>query len=187
VLTSAPGITTNDFAAVNMGQLKWIATNAAAELDALPGGRGSNLAAVLAAWLPDGTNYAVVNVGQLKYIGSLCYDRLIAQGYTNAYPWSAGTNDFAVANVGQVKFVFGFDLTKDSDGDGLADWVETGTGIFVSPWNTGTSSSTNDTDHDGILDGAEVAARTDPCSDDTTGPLITITTPTNNTQYLWIP
>lgn len=44
----------------------------------------------------------------------------------------------------------------DSDGDGLADCVETGTGIYVSPWNTGTDPMLADTDGDGLNDGDEV-------------------------------
>jgi hypothetical protein len=44
----------------------------------------------------------------------------------------------------------------DTDGDGLADCVETGTGIYVGPWNTGTDPTVPDTDGDGIDDGDEV-------------------------------
>ncbi|NBS07774.1 MAG: hypothetical protein EBS69_10455, partial [Verrucomicrobia bacterium] len=46
------------------------------------------------------------------------------------------------------------DLTAlDSDGDGLSDAVETGTGIYVSPTDTGTDPNNTDTDGDGISDG----------------------------------
>jgi len=75
----------------------------------------------------------------------------------------------------------------DADSDGLADWTETGTGVFVSPYDTGTSSSTNDTDGDGILDGTEVANRTDPNSNDTTAPTVLITLPTDGYRVIWIP
>jgi hypothetical protein len=44
----------------------------------------------------------------------------------------------------------------DSDGDGLADCVETGTGVFIGPWNTGTDPRLADTDGDGLDDGDEV-------------------------------
>jgi hypothetical protein len=48
----------NDFAAINQGQLKWIATNAAAELEAqLPGGAGS------AVWALIGTLRACPEIG----------------------------------------------------------------------------------------------------------------------------
>ncbi len=55
-------------------------------------------------------------------------------------------------------------LDPDDDGDGLLDEVETGTGVYVSPGNTGTSSANPDSDGDGFSDGVEVAAGTDPNS-----------------------
>lgn len=50
----------------------------------------------------------------------------------------------------------------DDDGDGLADLVETGTGVFVSATDTGTDPLVADTDADGSPDGEEVAAGSDP-------------------------
>ncbi|MDQ8190635.1 hypothetical protein [Roseibacillus persicicus] len=44
----------------------------------------------------------------------------------------------------------------DLDGDGLADSVETNTGIFVSLADTGTDPNDNDSDGDGLLDGDEI-------------------------------
>lgn len=44
----------------------------------------------------------------------------------------------------------------DSDDDGLFDYVETNTGIFVDIYNTGTDPNNLDTDGDGISDGEEV-------------------------------
>lgn len=44
----------------------------------------------------------------------------------------------------------------DTDGDKLADSVETGTGIYVSPSDTGTDPADPDSDDDGLLDGDEV-------------------------------
>ncbi len=44
----------------------------------------------------------------------------------------------------------------DRDGDGLPDCVETNTGVYVSPTNTGTDPDNPDTDGDGISDGDEV-------------------------------
>jgi hypothetical protein len=43
----------------------------------------------------------------------------------------------------------------DSDGDGLRDGVETGTGIFVSATDTGTNPLKTDTDNDGLTDAVE--------------------------------
>jgi len=160
----APGVATNDYAVANQGQLKWFVAKAREELEErLPGGAGTTLTSFVSG-LVNTQNYVVANQGHVKYAASLVYDRLIAEGYTNAYPWAgaAATNDFAVANIGQVKNLFSFDLHRDSDGDGLADWVETGTGIYVSPWNTGTNPQLADSDGDGANDGSEVAAGLDP-------------------------
>ncbi|MFM1944666.1 MAG: hypothetical protein RI897_3648 [Verrucomicrobiota bacterium] len=53
---------------------------------------------------------------------------------------------------------------RDSDGDGLLDSAETGTGIFVSPLNSGTSPYIADSDGDGATDGEEIVAGTNPTS-----------------------
>jgi formylglycine-generating enzyme required for sulfatase activity len=50
----------------------------------------------------------------------------------------------------------------DSDFDGLDDTVETNTGIYVSPSNTGTNPSAADSDGDGVPDGLEVKEKTSP-------------------------
>jgi len=47
-------------------------------------------------------------------------------------------------------------LAPDSDRDGLADVYETGTGIYVSPTDTGTNPAVSDTDGDGLSDGIEI-------------------------------
>ncbi|BCX48834.1 hypothetical protein HAHE_27420 [Haloferula helveola] len=48
-------------------------------------------------------------------------------------------------------------LAVDTDGDGLDDSVETNTGIYVSPLDTGTAPNDPDTDGDGVGDWYEVA------------------------------
>ena len=53
-------------------------------------------------------------------------------------------------------------LDDDDDNDGLSDAVETRTQIFISPSDTGTHPNDPDSDGDGVLDGAEVSAGTDP-------------------------
>ena len=50
----------------------------------------------------------------------------------------------------------------DDDGDGLLDLVETHTGNYVSPTDTGTDPLNPDTDGDGVNDGVEVASGLDP-------------------------
>ena len=52
----------------------------------------------------------------------------------------------------------------DSDSDGLADAVETNTGVFVGPGDTGTDPAVFDSDGDGFRDGFEVTSGTDPTS-----------------------
>ncbi|MDP0501152.1 MAG: glycoside hydrolase N-terminal domain-containing protein [Verrucomicrobiota bacterium JB022] len=58
----------------------------------------------------------------------------------------------------------------DSDNDGLLDSVETNTGVYVSPTDTGTDPLKADTDGDGIEDGVEITMySTDPTEADTDG------------------
>jgi len=54
------------------------------------------------------------------------------------------------------------DSLVDSDGDGIPDVYETGTGIYVSPTNTGTNPHNPDSDGDGISDRYEIIAGTNP-------------------------
>jgi uncharacterized delta-60 repeat protein len=49
-------------------------------------------------------------------------------------------------------------LNIDTDKDGIPDKYETGTGIYVSPTDTGTSPTNRDTDGDELTDGQEVNA-----------------------------
>ncbi|MGI9241722.1 MAG: hypothetical protein ACR2RV_13050, partial [Verrucomicrobiales bacterium] len=56
------------------------------------------------------------------------------------------------------------DSLLDSDGDGIADVHETGTGNFVSDTDTGTDPNNADSDGDGQPDGGELIAGTDPNS-----------------------
>jgi uncharacterized membrane protein len=133
IKTDAPA---NDYGPVNAGQLKNIAKAAAAELDLqLPGGAGDAIHALIASWTTPsaGTNdFATLNLGQVKAVAQPFYDRLIALGYTNAYPWNSSANptrDFSAANIGQIKKLFSFDLTAtdllhDVDQNGLPDWWE---------------------------------------------------------------
>ena len=50
----------------------------------------------------------------------------------------------------------------DSDGDGLDDSVETNTGIYESPSDTGTDPQLADSSGDGLFDGAVVSAGFNP-------------------------
>jgi len=169
-----------DYAAVNAGQVKWIASNAWTELEAnLPGGAGTGITALVNSFSLT-NNYSAVSAGQIKNLAVPFWDRLMDEGYASEYPWSAVTTDdvsYAAANIGQLKRVFSFDLQLDSDSDGLANWVETGTGTYAGQYNTGSSHTNSDSDADGIADGVEVTNRTDPNNSDTTAPTVVITYP----------
>jgi len=179
----------SDFAAVNQGQLKNFVSAAAAELDAnLPGGSGALLTATIASWHspdPDRSDYAAANLGQVKALASLVYDRLKDEGAVVDFPWAGSSNpasDFAMVNIGQVKALFAFDLTIDSDLDGMPDWWETHNGLDsgdqddelldldgdgvsnFGEFEAGTSAGNPDSDGDGVSDGLEIAAGTDPDS-----------------------
>lgn len=151
---------TNDFAAVNQGQVKWIALKAYEELAArLRGGAGSAASNMIAAFSAT-NNYVGVNLGQLKYLAQPFYDRLILAGYTNAYPWTATATDdvsHALANIGQVKNLFSFDL-KDSDEDGMPDWWEIANGLVP----TNAADGEADSDGDGISNALEYRRWTNP-------------------------
>ncbi len=70
-----------------------------------------------------------------------------------------------LANGGQANFdgdALGDDCDPDDDNDALLDAVETNTGTFVGPGNTGTNPFDADSDGDGFDDGDEVAAGSDP-------------------------
>ena len=144
-----PNATANDYAAINQGQLKQLAAAAYDEFARrIPGGAGPAASAMVANWFQtDGagrilrdssgsripksgaqvSDFAPVNLGQLKTVAKPFYDRLIAIGFVGAYPWQGAPNppnDFAMANIGQAKFLFSFDLTQDSDHDGVPDITE---------------------------------------------------------------
>jgi len=68
-----------------------------------------------------------------------------------------------VTTVYDAIFKNGFEdpCSEDADSDGLADCVETNTGIYVSATDTGTDPHNPDTDGDGLLDGEEVHGTVD--------------------------
>lgn len=141
-------VAANDYAAINQGQLKQLATAAFDEWqDNLPGGAGSEVTTMVRGWFetdpetgelitprtPKATeqtnDFSPVNLGMLKTVAKPFYDRLITMGYASGYPWEApgrgAPNDYAVANIGQAKNLFNFEVTVDADEDDVPDWWTT--------------------------------------------------------------
>ncbi len=186
-----------DYAVLNIGQLKHLASTACDEMEAmLPGGAGTVVTSFVHG-LANTNNYAVVNLGQLKNVAKPFYDRIhsltnsypyltnsLPAGLPGPYPWTdttADDADYAVANIGQAKFVFSFDF--DSDGDRTADWWEVMHGL--DPSDPGESSP--DSDGDAHSDFREEQENTDPQNSDITPPTVTITSPENSLLVEIIP
>jgi hypothetical protein len=163
-----PNALPDDYALANQGQLKNIATAAVAQFDErLPGGAGDTLHSLVNGWNQPNAqrnDFAPVNLGQLKNLAKPFYDRLIAVGYAESYPWASIPNlpdDFAVANIGEAKNLFSFDLlatdiVHDSDQNGLSDWWEN---YYFG--HTGVDPS-GDADGDGRSNFEEFLHSTDP-------------------------
>ena len=135
-----------DFAAAVQGQVKWIARQAAAELGAWlapAGGAGPAVSDLLASFSLT-NNFRAVTLGQLKNAAAPFHDRLAALGLATNCPWAGRPADSALANVGQVKALFAFDLSRDSDGDGMPDGWEAAHGL-----NPGLDDAALDADGDG--------------------------------------
>ena len=156
-----------DYAPAVLGQLKWVATNAAEELENyLPGGAGSTVHTLVSGFSST-NNWQPVNVGQLKETAEPFWYRLKVEHYATNYPWTETTTDdtdSAIANLGQLKQVFCFDLGSDTDADGLPDWWEDY--WFGSPTN---QSASGDADGDSLLNSNEFAIGTSPAASDTDG------------------
>lgn len=149
---------TNDFAALNVGQLKWAAHGAADAFEThLPFGEGNAINALVDGFV-NTQNYHAANVGQLKSVTTPFYDRLGL-----ALPWEGGpdTNDWALANVGQLKQLFDLPLADDEDDDGLPDWWED------EHFGSNTLCDANgDHDGDGLTNLEEFESRAQPDSVD---------------------
>ncbi len=143
-----------NYAAVNVGQAKWMATQAYAELSArlAPfGGVGFQLSDIIPdiPENPDALWYeqqkAVLNLGQLKAMALPFYDSLNQrlpgfldyQAQINGIPWEAGQSypwnpdtpveqNFGPVNIGQLKSTFAFQFDADLDGNGVPDFSSFG-------------------------------------------------------------
>lgn len=115
--------TSDDFSAVNQGQLKYIAKQGYEEMKAkLPGGAGANLDATWSSPPASTDDFVAINIGQAKTVADAFYARLAAVGYTGrplapnqTRPWSGSADDYALANIGQIKNLFSFYLMTLDD------------------------------------------------------------------------
>ena len=153
----------SDYSPVNQGQLKNIATEAAAALNedlAQIGGAGSNINAMVASFGKT-NDFLPVNVGMLKHVAEAFIARLTAVGYGGNLPWTSsggGSNDYALVNIGQVKNLFSFNPLHDSDNDGMPDWWEVWVGLqYLDP-----ADASLDQDADGVDNLSEYLNGTHP-------------------------
>ena len=143
-----------NYAVVNVGQAKWMATQAYAELSvrlAPFGGVDFQLSDIIPdiPENPDALWYeqqkAVLNLGQLKAMALPFYDSLNQrlpgfldyQAQINGIPWEAGQTypwnpdtpveqNFGPVNIGQLKSTFAFQFDADLDGNGVPDFSSFG-------------------------------------------------------------
>jgi hypothetical protein len=133
----------DDFAAANIGQLKYLATQADAALDEAEAASPvplssaqaqakSAIDAMTAEWsalpLPEvpRDDFLALNAGQLKHVAALFYDRLgLPPPWAGAAPLG---DDFRLVNVGQLKQAFSFELRLARGGPPVqipASWWDT--------------------------------------------------------------
>ena len=179
-----------NWAPINVGQLKHVATRAKAHLDSVLVdyefyGAGPMVNAM--CQFPNTENYAPVNVGQLKYVASVFHARLRRFGYNwqanwqapgnvgtpmpaQRFPWTGTTNleNTAPANVGQLKNLFDFQITfnfvHDGDWDGMPDGWEVS--WFL---NAAAKDGAGDADGDGLSDREEFLFGGNPTNADSDG------------------
>jgi hypothetical protein len=194
----------DDFAPLTTGQLKTLFLGAVREIEIyLPGGAGADAWALAERFETGGIgevseDFSPANLGQLKYVGSLVYRRLIEEGVVQRYPWDADeteqtapvapyvyggglgsivvfgegyeepmpavaravADDFAPANIGQAKYVFSFDLSADTDGNGIPDLADAAWYLRASAEGTlWIWPGSLDSDGDGTSDWSEMSER----------------------------
>ncbi len=140
------GVAPNEYAAINQGQLKNLASAAVLEMDVkLSGGAGDILHSLVSGWRHSNPHdYDPVNLGQLKNLAKPFYDRLITEGVIVGYPWNSGSTpqDYALVNIGQAKNLFAFTLIQSGNGTiNGSGGAETGWQLVINgntlPYNVG--------------------------------------------------
>ncbi len=152
----------DNWAPVNVGQLKNVAAQAHAYLQQHPeAGSNSQIAQMVSGFSTnDPENFAPANIGQLITVARPFYDYLQSIGYNtresliirgldqswpmgNPYPWPQNGNAnelYAPLNIGQLKLVFSFDLDADSSGDGISDFTKWKSGLSYTDSMSGSGS-----------------------------------------------
>lgn len=130
-----PDAGADDFAAANIGQLKFMASRAAEALDqaeaadqrpltTLQTEAKTAIGSMIGSWNapPEAgvtrDDFHALNTGQLKHVAGLFYQRLGLPP-----PWAAGApgaDDFRMVNVGQLKQAFSFELRVARGGPPMA-------------------------------------------------------------------
>lgn len=159
----------NDSAAVTQGQLKYMTQRAIQEMNLkLTEGAGTKLTALLSSWNTLNSNrndYSAVNIGQIKAVAKLFYNRLNAVGANISYPWTVSItddSDYSAANLGQLKKAFSFtvpnggSVLQDTDEDGLPDVWE------LEKFENLNQNEFDDYDQDGISNQMEYWTGSDP-------------------------
>lgn len=156
-VTNPGGNVTNHDATAEWSQLQGMPSTVASAGSQSPYG-AVDMGGNAAEWLAD--PYSPAPPGRGKRGGSYL-DTELAQRATEtgvADPLaSAADLGFRVVRVDRL----GLGIL-DSDGDGLLDAVETNTGVYASPTDTGSDPFDPDSDGDGYDDGDEVAAGSNP-------------------------
>jgi len=143
-----PDVATDNYAAVNQGQLKNVAKQTyealkgAGILDEAATAPAAAQTELMAKWKSPSTggdNYVAINLGQLKAVAAPFYQHLYNKGYLVQLPsWlsnpSHSMDNFALVNSGQLKnlFSFNFDnLSPFTDGPGYRYGIE---GVPAGAW-----------------------------------------------------
>ncbi|MEQ1750697.1 MAG: SpvB/TcaC N-terminal domain-containing protein, partial [Prosthecobacter sp.] len=120
VIATGSTVVQDDYAAVNVGQMKHMVSKAVLEMGNLSGGAGLELNTMVSDWSLNqisASNSDMVNVGQLKAVMKKVYDRLNEAHGTTGYPWPTDNQDsfWQAVNVGQLKNLLYIDVSLPPD------------------------------------------------------------------------